>query len=343
MGQIPVARAPALPGRATAPARWSPWRSLAHLATERPHDVAFVLTSGAGATRTWAEVAETVERAAAGLVRSGLRVDQVVVSLLPADHAHPELDLALRVVGAVVVHVAPGAPAGDLARELGDADVRLVVAEDSDDLSRLDGVTLPRAELFAVDGGRGWDRLLELGAERLVMDPTLVERSDDIVDPDDADPRMISERAPLGRVPVAGLRDGLVEARSSALVVADAADALLQVVRRTQLDLGFALCVVEDPARLPGVMAAVRPSVVVVPERHAGAVLDSLGDLGGAVEVVELADLRAADLPQPPPLVLGDAADLPRRSRRARGDDFDLRLPPEPGASAFLPALPTRT
>ncbi|WP_299923153.1 hypothetical protein [uncultured Nocardioides sp.] len=62
--------------------------------------------------------------------------------------------------------------------------------------------------------------------------------------------------------------------------------------------------------------------------------------MGGALEVVTLTDLRAADLPEPPPVVLGDAALLPRRSRRAPGDHFGLRLEPEVDASAFLPSLP---
>jgi len=392
MGKIPVARAQALPGHAAAaPVRASAWHSLAQLATERPDDVAFLLTSpdGDATTRTWAEVSQTVERAAAGLVRSGLRVDQVVVSLLPADHTHPELDLALRVIGAVVVHVAPGVTAGDLARELGDADVRLVVAADSADLSRLDGISLPRAELFSVDGGRGWTRLLELGAERLVMDPALAERTSSIVDPDGADPRLLSDRAPLGRAPLDRLRAGVLDPRATALVSGDAADPLLQVVRHAHLDLGFTLCVVEDPSRLPEVASTVHPSVLVVPERHADALPSVLAalvpavpkarrsrtwlagpgrthgsatssahgllvvtpthredvrarvaDLGGTLEVVEVADLRAADLPEPPPVIVGDGADLPRRARRAPGDDFDLRIAPEPDASAFLPSLP---
>jgi hypothetical protein len=58
------------------------------------------------------------------------------------------------------------------------------------------------------------------------------------------------------------------------------------------------------------------------------------------VEVVQLADPRPADLPEPPPVVMGDAALLPRRAPRTPGDDFGLRLEPEVDASAFLPSLP---
>jgi hypothetical protein len=390
MGQIRVARAQALPGHAGESVRASAWQSIVRLSRERSDDVAFLLDTADGVTtRTWAEVAQAVERAAAGLVRSGLRVDQVVVSLLPSDHAHPELDLAMRTIGAVVVHVAPDVTVADLAHHLDGADVRLVVAEDAADLSRLDGVPLPRAALFSIDGGRGWDRLLELGAERLVMDPTAVERADSIVDPDGAGPRLLSGATPIGRAPEGGLRAGVLDPHAVVLGAGDSADALLQVVREAHLDLGFTLCVVEDAARLPGLAAAAHPSVLVVPEHLADAVPDVLAVLapavpkarrarawragpdraqgaapasargplvvtpaprddvrsiltqvGGALEVVELADLRAADLPQPPPVVIGDAADLPRRSRRGRGDDFALRLVPEVDASAFLPSLP---
>src|SRR5690349_2604926 len=157
MGHVPVARAQALPGRAAPPVRATAWQAISRHARERADDVAYVLPTPTGPVPcTWAEVARGVEQAAAGLVRSGLRVDQVVVSLLPSDHAHPELELALRTVGAVVVHVGPDAGADDLARALAGVDVRLVVAEDADDVARLDGVPLPRAELFTLDGGRGW-------------------------------------------------------------------------------------------------------------------------------------------------------------------------------------------
>jgi hypothetical protein len=390
VGQVPVARAQALPGRVTPSVHASAWQAVSRHARDRADDVAYVVASSEGLIpRTWAEVSRQVERAAAGLVRSGLRVDQVVVSLLPADHAHPELDLALRTVGAVVVHVGPDAGPDDLARDLAAADVRLLVAEGAEDVARLDGVPLPRAELFTIDGGRGWARLLELGAERLVMDPEVVQRADGIVDPAGAEPRLLAGTTPLGRVPEEPLRPGVLDPRAVALVAGDPADPLLHAVREAHLQAGFTLCVVQAPGRLAEVAAHVHPSVLVVPERSADAlprVLDSLAptaprarrsrgwrsgsgrtsghassggrgpvvvtpapseevrarvaELGGAVEAVRLAGLRPADLPQPLPVVMGDGALLPRRSRRSPGDDFGLRLEPEVDASAFLPSLP---
>lgn len=390
MGHVPVARAQALPGRTAPPVRASAWQAVSRHARDRADDVAYVVAASAGPVpRTWAEVADAVERAAAGLVRSGLRVDQVVVSLLPSDHAHPELDLALRTVGAVVVHVGPDAGAEDLARELAGVDVRLVVAEGADDVARLDGIPLPRAELFTLEGGRGWARLLELGAERLMMDPEVVQRADSIVDPDGVEPRFFSGTRPLGRAPRTPLRDGVFDPRAVALVAGGPADPLLHVVRETHLFVGFTLCVVQDADRLRDVVAHTRPTVLVVPEQRAevlpgvltllapptptarrprgwrgGAgrtagnassaargplvvtpapseeVRASVAAMGGAVEVAHLDDPRPADLPEPPPVVMGDAALLPRRSRRTPGDDFGLRLEPEVDASAFLPSLP---
>jgi len=55
--------------------------------------------------------------------------------------------------------------------------------------------------------------------------------------------------------------------------------------------------------------------------------------------------LLPADLPVPPPVVLGDAADLPRRARREPAREFQLETEretaqPEPDESAFvLPSL----
>lgn len=390
MGHIPVARAHALPGHADTTAHASPWSAITHHARHRGDEQAYVLLDGDRlVTRTWSEVAAGVETAAAGLVRSGLRVDQVVVSLLPSDHAFPELDLALRTVGAVVVHVGPRATAEDLARDLGDVHVRLVVAESLDDVTRLQGLPLAHAELFTLDGGRGWDRLLELGRERLLMDPTAVERADRIVDPDGAVPRLLDGGVPLGRVSGDALRDGVLGPGHVVLAVGDAADPLVHLVRAAHPATGFALCVVQDPARAAGAAAAVRPSVLVVPSADAiaatlavlepgpaargrrargwrsaaagrgargaaprgllvvttavpEAVRTLVADHGSVLEVVEDLDLLPPDLPQPPPVVIGDVTQLPRRSRRAPVDDFELRLDaPEPDASAFsLPSLP---
>ena len=395
MGQIPVARAQALPSRDVAVALSSPWQAISQHARDRADQPAFVVIDGAEqTTRTWGDTAGAVERATAGLVRSGLRVDQVVVSLLPSDHPRPELDLALRTVGAVVVHVGPHATRADIERDLGGVQVRLVVAESVEDVDRVEGLPLAHAEMFTLDGGRGWDRLLELGAERLVMDPTVVERTDRAVDHRGSDPRLLAGPVPIGREPGTTLRAGVLGAGGVTLAVGDAAEPLLRVVREAHLAHGFALCVVRDPAHLGDAVRVVAPHVVVAPGYAVDAMVeavassgpvpparsrrtlgwrqggtarsaaarptpgrgpvvvatavtdgarDAVARLGGAVELVELGELLPPDLPQPPPVVLGDVTLLPRRSRRAPAEDFELRLQaePEPEESAFsLPSLP---
>lgn len=395
MAYIPVTRASALPtstGDATGPA--SPFRTVQEHARARGDDVAYVVGAGDERDfRTWSQVARTVERAGAGLVRSGLRADQVVVSLLPAGHAWPELDLALRAIGAVVVQVAADATPADLVRELEGVDVRLVVAEAEADLRRLHGLTFRSAEMFALDGGRGWDRLLRLGAERLTMDPDAVARADRVVDPALAGPRLLGAGAPLARVaPPAG--PGLDLSPDAVVVlVGDAADATVQLVRDAHLVAGCTLRHVADDAALaeelaelgPTVLAASAATAVGLPahleassapaglRRLAGRarghdVVAVRAWLGGHLEQVvagELPDrvvrvvtevgatpvslaghLLPADLPVPPPVLLGDPSTLPRRSRREPGRDFKLddeREPvvAEPEPSAFnLPSLP---
>lgn len=395
MAHIRVTRASALPtGTVDATGPASPYRLVHEHARTRGDDVAYVVGAGdAREPRTWAQVALVVERAGAGLVRSGLRVDQVVVSLLPAGHAWPELDLALRAIGAVVVQVAADATAEDLVRELEGVDVRLVVAEAEADLHRLDGLTFRSAEMFALDGGRGWDRLLALGAERLTMDPDAVARADRVVDPALAGPRLLRARAPLARVaPPPG--PGLDLAGDAVVVlVGDAADATVQLVREAHLAAGCTLRHVADDADLAVELTELGPSVLAL-SAAAAAVLPAHLDavpaqawsrrrsgrarahddgalrawLGGHLEKVvaaELpdrvarglaevgvtpwaltADLLAADLPVPPPVLVGDASTLPRRSRQEPGRDFRFDDDREPVAAqgeptAFeLPSLP---
>lgn len=393
MAYVPVSRAAALPSRGAETPQSSRWTALADHARQRGDRTAHLLVAGdRTAARSWAESARVVEQAAAGLVRSGLRVDQVVVSLVPPGHGSPELDLALRSIGAVVVHVDPHATAEDLVRELTGVDVRLVVVEDAHDLHRLPDLSFPSAELFALDGGRGWGRLLQLGAERLTMDPDAVARVDRSVDPEGARPRVLGRGRPTGRVPAeAALPDGVVDPDDVVLVACGPADALGHLAADAHLAAGATLAQLPPGADLRTVLAEVRPTVLVLADEATGVLVSGLdvepvarprrGPLRRAVpaderprlgdhlrlvvasgvsardravlerEGVEVLDLGAvrlapADLPVPPPVVLGDAADLPRRSRHEPGEDFRLAVdrsptPVEPEESAFvLPSLP---
>ncbi len=393
MAYIPVTRAPALPtGAVDAQGTSSQFRTVQEHARTRGDDIAYVVQAGdERAYRTWTEVAHTVEVAGAGLVRSGLRTDQVVVSLLPAGHAWPELDLALQAIGAVVVHVSAGAATADLARGLEGVDVRLVVAEDEADLRRLHGLTFGSAEMFALAGGRGWDRLLTLGAERLTMDPDAVARADRVVDPSLAGPRLLRAGAPLARV---GADSGPVLAPDAVVVlVGDVADATVQLVREAHVAAGCTLRHLADHDRLAEELADLGPTVLAVSSdvaawlpgvleasparqllrrrsgRSRGTDLSALRAwLGGHLELLvaddvpdrvervvgeaggrtwgPAAELLPADLPVPPPVIIGDASTLPRRSRREPGREFQFdndREPrsPAPEPSAFaLPSLP---
>ncbi|WP_322921014.1 AMP-binding protein [Nocardioides renjunii] len=394
MAFIPQARASALPHGVRAQLAPSARRRVRARAAEHGGDTAFLVGPvDALEARSWSQVEDAVERAAAGLVRSGLRPDQVVLSLLPAGHGVPELDVALRAVGAVVVHVSPEVGADELARRLAGADVRLVVCEDESELQRLVGLPLPSAMVFALGGGRGWDRLLELGAERLVMDPDAVDRADRVVDPAGTTARVLRSGAPLGRVADADRAGELVPGDGVALLCGDLADPFVQQVRDAHLESGGALLHVAAPADLPAAMAAVRPSVLALGQDAVAAMPGLLataaaGDhrrrrpgraraadpatlrawAGGNLASVVAADvpdvvqkaftaggarvsgtgtpaLLPADLPVPPPVVLGDAADLPRRARREPAREFQLETErettqPEPDESAFvLPSL----
>lgn len=382
MPLVPQVRASALPSGHVPVLPPSPWRLLHALAESRARDVAYVV---AGEARTWAEVAQTVERAAAGLVRSGLRADQVVVSLLPSAHARPELEIALRAIGAVVVHLAPGIEGDDLARAMADVDVRLVLTPDEAELERLSGLTFRSAEMFAVDESR-WERLLTLGAERLRMDPDVVSRVDRGVEPDGTAARLVTMDGALGRVPASALP--VHPDVGATIVVGDDADPLVQAALDVHVSSGGTLVRLSAVDALPAVLAEVRPTCLVlghlaadalpglapavpaarrlrpgrprnadvlrawaggnltsvIVDRPARAVEDLLSGVDVPVRVVPV-DLLPADLPAPLPVLLGDAADLPRRSRQDPGRDFQLDIdrasPGAPDESAFeLPSLP---
>lgn len=397
MAFIPQARASALPQGDGPQLTPSPRRRVRDHAAEHGRDTAFLVGAlDDPEPRSWAQVADTVERAAAGLIRSGLRADQVVVSLLPSQHGVPELDVALSAVGAVVVHVSPEITPDHLTRDLSGVDVRLVVCEDEADVQRLAGLPLGSTMVFALAGGRGWDRLLALGAERLVMDPQAVDRVDRMVDPAGTAARVIHPGAALGRVPAPGGEDRVgqpVPVDGVAVLCGDPADPFVQVTREAHLESGGTLLQVATVDDLPAAMAAAQPTVLALAPDAAAAVPGLLASVAGTdqrrrrpgrTRALDASALRAwtggnlavvvapevpdavyraftgcgvrvvvggrpallpADLPVPPPVLVGDAADLPRRSRRNPAREFQLDADAsdldEPDASAFvLPSLP---
>ncbi len=291
MGYVAHVRAPALPTGREVSLPPSPLRLMKRHAAERGDDAAFLVLGMDGPeTRSWSEVAQTVERAAAGLIRSGLRPDQVVVSLLPDAHPYPEFDIALRAVGAVVIHVSAAAGADDLGRELAGVDARLIVSESEDDLTRLAGVALPAAEVFAFAGGLGWSRLQKLGAERLVMDPDAVTRMDRIVDPQGCVPRILPAGGSLGRIvtdPDAEV-GALGEPAATILLAGDGADPLLRHARETHLSTGNVLAHVGPAADLPAALAHVQPTALVLATDMAS----GLGDLIDSSTLTDVSSKR---------------------------------------------------
>jgi hypothetical protein len=392
MALVQQPRASALPSGPQPLLPPSPLRRLAALAEHRPDDPALLVSTGSGfESRSWSEVERTVHCAGAGLLRSGLRPDQVVLSLLPPAHAHPELEIALRAIGAVVIHVSPDAGPDDLAQQLVGVDVRLVVSQTESDLDRLAGLTFRSAEMFALDG---WTRLLALGAERLTMDPDAVSRVDRMVDPDGAVSRLLRPGLPLVRVTPGAGESVELPGSGVMLLVGDHADPFVQLVADAHLAAGGTLARVAGPADLPHALPEVLPtalllsaaaaeelpalltrvtvpearrlrvtrsratgsdalrawfgsrlSLVLVPART-DALAGVANEVGAELVVLEVGDVAAPDLPLPPPVVIGDASTLPRRSRRDPGREFTFKTDQVPqfdeseGSAFVLPSLP---
>lgn len=247
----------------------SPWSWLTRHAAERGDDVAYVVGPGAGRTLTWTEVRDAVALVVGGLLESGLRPGDVVVSLLPAGHDRPELDLALRTMGAVVVHVSPRAGADEVRRELEVLDVRLVLVERSGDLARVRGADLDATDVLVPSDGPGWRRLLGWGAERLAADPELVSRVEAGVDRSTTGPRLLRPGARLGRVvPGVEIAGGhgpdLMPYDAVVLLVGEASDPFVHAVGDAHLAAGSTLVRVGDPHRMAGAIARHRPSVVAL-------------------------------------------------------------------------------
>lgn len=309
------ARARALPGGHGPDLGPSPYRDLARLAAERGGDPAVLVRDAAGwSARSWAEVHDGVVRATAGLVRLGLHPDQVVVAVLPAGQAWPDLELAVRAAGAVLVQVSSPVPAGEVARLLGDVEVRLVVTDAATTDAPeecLAGLPLEKALRLDLDGGAGWRHLQQLGAERLVMDPDVVTRTEAMVDPDDTAPRSLvagADGAVVGRhgadaAPDAA-PDGALSPTDVVLLAGTPDDPFVRRVLHQHLRLGFTLARVDRGDDLVAALAEVDPTVVALDDPSAEQLLDRLrahdAGRGGDVSCGRLTGVLLAGLPRVP-------------------------------------------
>lgn len=274
MGTVRVVRADALARSGSGVARHSTWGHVTHHAEAVGARAAVTLDLADGLMSwTWADLALGARRAAAGLMRTGLRADQVVLSLLPGTHGYPELEVALRAIGAVSIVVDEEATAADVARALDGADVHLVVVESAADLDRVRHLAMPSARLLALGDDGGWQHLLALGAERLRMDPDAVDRADAVVDPAGATPRILRAGSPLVSTPTApGLAERLSDDDVVLLVGADS-DPFVGAARDAHLESGCTLVRIPDATCLQRLAGDLRPAVVMTSTDEAAAVV----------------------------------------------------------------------
>lgn len=286
-----LARASALP--TTAPVLPpSPFRWLVRHANERPDALACSLMSADGTweSSTWSDVRIDVERAAAGLIRRGLRPGQVVVSLMHADGLLAGIELAVRATGAIPVKVATGVGVDDMVRLLADTDARFVIADTEADLVQLRGGPLEHAEVVLLEGGAGWERLQAHGAERLIMDPDAVRRIEAMVEPEESAPRRIRhDGSGVVITLVSASLDRMSEAmgpHDTVLVAGSPEGPFVAQVHDAQLAVGAAVAFVSGGADLSFALTTVRPTVVALDEDSAAALEEQfrvhISDIPGA-------------------------------------------------------------
>jgi long-chain acyl-CoA synthetase len=117
-----------------------------------------VRTIDGSTTLTWAELAHEVRRAAAGLAGLGLGHGDTVALILPNTVECHVLDFAATHLGAVPFAIFNSSPAEQIAQQLGNADARVVVTQQSflpkvlDAVAALDGQV---RHLVVVDGEPG--------------------------------------------------------------------------------------------------------------------------------------------------------------------------------------------
>ncbi|MGN6334094.1 MAG: AMP-dependent synthetase/ligase [Motilibacteraceae bacterium] len=182
-----------LPQRAPSVVRM--WRDRVAATPERE---AYRFPQGTGwASLTWGQAGERVERMAAGLLSLGVRRGDRVGIVSTTRVEWILVDTAIMSAGGVTTTVYPSTPAPDVAFILADAQTRVVVVEDVEQLGKIKAHRgeLPGVEkVVLVDGdvppGDGdWvmrlDELAELGAGVLAAEPAVVEKAAAELGPED--------------------------------------------------------------------------------------------------------------------------------------------------------------
>jgi long-chain acyl-CoA synthetase len=145
---------------------------------------------------TWREVGERVTKLAAGLVSLGIEPEQRVGIASSTRYEWILADLAVMCAGAATTTVYPSTNAEDTAYILGDAQCRVVFAEDDAQLAKVVDADLPDlVKVVTFDGsaspvGRDGDRVITLehleviGEAHLADHPGLIERIAEGIAPD---------------------------------------------------------------------------------------------------------------------------------------------------------------
>ncbi|MDN4174405.1 AMP-dependent synthetase/ligase [Nocardioides sp. SOB77] len=142
---------------------------------------------------TWAQAGERVRRLAAGLLSLGLESEQRVGIAAGTRYEWILADLAVMCAAGATTTVYPTTNAPDVAYILGDAECRIVFAEDDEQLAKIRGHKNELPHLMKVvtfDGTADgdWvismDQLAELGEKYLADHPDIIEQTAQAIGPD---------------------------------------------------------------------------------------------------------------------------------------------------------------
>lgn len=130
----------------------------------------------------WTETGRRVNDIAAGLIALGLELEQRVAIVANTRIEWILADFAINAAGGATTTIYPNTQGEDFAHILTDSGSVILVAENSEQLAKLDAALQVR-HVVLIDGeGDGervlsWRQLIELGKERLAVDPEAVDRT----------------------------------------------------------------------------------------------------------------------------------------------------------------------
>src|SRR3954451_18175683 len=130
---------------------------------------------------TWREVGERVTKLAAGLIALGIELEQRVGIAAGTRYEWILADLAVMCAAAATTTVYPSTTAEDTAYIIGDAECRVVFAEDDEQIAKLKDhlVELPHvAKIVTFDGTTDGDRVIGLEDLGSLGDTYLAEHPD---------------------------------------------------------------------------------------------------------------------------------------------------------------------